>query len=331
MPPELKKRARRVIAVAGGKGGVGKSLVALNLGVMLGRFGHRTTIVDGDLGAPNVHTLFGVTRPGLGLAGFLDGEVDALGDCAIEVGVPNLTIIPGTARPGSANLNGGQKLRLLRAIAGLGGECVIVDVGAGASYNTIDLVAAADLKLMVMTPQLTSLQNAYAFLKACVQRTLRRMPDDAGSRAVLDELLTGEGESRPVQRAVAILRDGHPELADQLVDVLMRFGVMLVGNMHTSENDHAVLARMSNMIADYLMIQAPVIGALPLSDAVRASVDRRQPVAMADRPQDAVAALRSLARAVLDADIGRLRAAGRPASVERTLPIWIERELPVPA
>jgi flagellar biosynthesis protein FlhG len=322
-----RKRAGRVISIAGGKGGVGKSLVSLNLGVMLGRLGYRTTIVDGDLGAPNVHTLFGVTRPGPGLAGFLDNPGITLPECAIDVGAPNLKIIPGIARPGSANLNAGQKVRLLKAIANLGGDVVIVDVGAGASYNTIDLVAAADIKLMVMTPQLTSLQNAYAFLKACVQRSLRRLPDDPESRAVLDELLTGEGESRPVQRAVAILRESHPELADTVVDVLMRFGVMLVGNMHTSEKDHAVFARMSNMISDYLMVRAPVVAALPLSDAIRSSVDNRSPIAMRDKPQDAVAAFRGLARTILDADIARLRQAGRPASSEQTLPIWVEREL----
>jgi len=329
MPVEPRKRSGRVVAVAGGKGGVGKSLVSLNLGVMLGRLGYRTTIIDGDLGSPNVHTLFGVTRPGPGLGGYLDHEVESLADCAIEVGAPNLKIIPGTARPGSANINAGQKLKLLRAIANLGGDVVIVDVGAGSSYNTIDLVAAADIKLMVMTPQLTSLQNAYAFLKACVQRSLRRLPDDPESRAVLDELLTGEGESRPVQRAVAILRDSHPDLADSLVDVLMRFGVMLVGNMTTSDKDHAVFARMSNMISDYLMIKAPVVATLPLSDVIRKSVDTRVPVAMSDQPRDAVAALRNLARVVLDADIKRLRVAGRAAAAEKTLPIWVERDLPI--
>jgi len=329
MALETRRRSGRVIAVAGGKGGVGKSLVSLNIGVMLGRLGYKTTIIDGDLGAPNVHTLFGVTRPGPGLGGFLDHEVETLAEVAIDVGAPNLKIIPGTARPGAANINAGQKLKLLRAIANLGGDVVIVDVGAGTSFNTIDLVAAADLKLVVMTPQLTSLQNAYAFLKACVQRALRRLPDDVESRQVLEELLTGEGESRPVQRAVAILRDSHGDLADTVVDVLARFGVMLVGNMTTSERDHAVFARMSNMISDYLMIQAPVVATLPLCDAIRKSVDTRSPVALADRPVEIVSSLRNLARCILDADVKRLRVAGRASAAERTLPIWVERDLPI--
>jgi flagellar biosynthesis protein FlhG len=323
---EGRRRAGRVVAVAGGKGGVGKSLVALNLAVMLGRLGYKTTIVDGDLGAPNVHTLLGVTRPGPGLGGYLDHEVETLAEAAIDVDAPNLRVVPGTARPGAANLNAGQKLRLLRAIANLGGDVVIVDVGAGTAYNTIDLVIAADLKLLVMTPQLTSLQNAYTFLKACVQRVLRRLPDDAEDRRMLDALLTGEGDGRPVQRAVSILRDENPALAAGVIDVLNRFGVMLVGNMLTGPKDHAVLSRMSDMISDYLMLQAPIVATLPLGDAIRKSVDARRPIALADRPADAVAELRRLARTVLDADVPRLRQAGRAGAPQRTMPIWIERD-----
>ncbi len=323
-----RRRAGRVVAVAGGKGGVGKSVVSLNLGIMLGRLGYRTTIVDADLGAPNVHTLLGVMRPGPGLGAYLDHEVETLADAAIDGGTPNLRVIPGTARAGAANINAGQKLRLLRAIANLGGDVVIVDVGAGSAYNTVDLVVAADIKVVVMTPQLTSLQNGYSFVKACVQRSLRRLPDDNESRAILEELLTGEGESRPVQRAVAILRDSHPELADAVVDVLARFGVMIVGNMTSSEQDRAVFARMSTMMADYLMLRAPVIGTLPLHDAIRKSVNDRTPIAMLDRPAEAVGALRALARTVLDVDVRRLRLAGRAQAAERTLPIWVERELP---
>jgi flagellar biosynthesis protein FlhG len=329
MATEPRKRAGRVIAVAGGKGGVGKSLVSLNLAVMLGRIGYRTTLVDCDLGAPNIHTLLGVSRPGPGLGGFLDHEAAALADVAVDVGAPNLRIIPGSARPGAANINAGQKLRLLRAIANLGGDVVIVDVGAGTAFNTVDFVTAADLKLLVMTPQLPSLQNAYTFLKACVQRSLRRLPDDTESRAVLEELLTGDGESWPVQRAIAILRDQHGELADSIADVLSRFGVMLVGNMTTSDRDRGVFARISNMMSDYLMLQAPVVATLPLHDAARTSVDNRTPVALADRPAELVSAFRGLARTVLDADVKRLRIAGRAQAAERTLPIWVERDLPL--
>jgi flagellar biosynthesis protein FlhG len=331
VPPELKRRSGRVVAVAGGKGGVGKSVIALNLAVTFGRLGYRTTIVDADLGAPTLHTMLGITRPGPGLGGFLDHEVATLAEVALDVvGAPNLKLVPGSARNGAANINAGQKLRLLKAIANLGGDVVIVDVGAGASFNTIDLVAAADLKLLVMTPQLPSLQNAYAFLKACVQRSLRRLPDDAAARRRLDELMGGDGDTRPVQQAVAELVKSDPELALSIVDVLSRFGVVLVGNMLVNDRDHAVLSRMSKMIGDYLMMQAPLVATLRTTEPIRKSIDARVPIAITDAAPEAAAELRTLARYLLDADIKRLRTAGRDAAADRTLPIWIERDAPPP-
>ena len=332
MPLEAaRRRAGRVIAVAGGKGGVGKSIVALNLAITMGRLGYRTTIVDADLGAPTLHTMLGVTRPGPGLGGFLDQEATSLDDVALDVaGAPNLRLVPGSARNGAANIAAAQKLRLLRALARLGGDVVIVDVGAGTSFNTIDLFAAADLKVVVMTPQLPSLQNAYAFLKACVQRSLRRLPDEAAARRRLDELMGAEGDTRPVQVAVGELVDTDPELALSIVDVLGRFGVVLVGNMLVGERDRDVLARMSTMIGDYLMMQAPLAACLRTSDAVRKSIDTRRPVAMADASPDTTTELRRLARFLLDADVRRLRTAGRKAAAEKTLPIWIERDAPPP-
>ena len=331
LAPSPKRRTGRVIAVAGGKGGVGKSVIALNLAITIGRLGYRTTIVDADLGAPTLHTMIGVTRPGPGLGGFLDHEAATLAEVALDVvGAPNLRLVPGSARNGAANINAGQKLRLLRAIANLGGDVVVVDVGAGSSFNTIDLVTAADLKLLVMTPQLPSLQNGYAFMKACVQRSLRRLPDEAVARRRLDELMGGDGETRPVQAAIAELSRTDPELALAIVDVLGRFGVVLVGNMLTSDRDHAVLGKMSKMIGDYLMMQAPLVATLKSTELMRRSIDTRIPIAIADSAPEAAAELRKLARYLLDADVKRLRSASRDAAADRTLPIWIERDVPAP-
>ena len=328
MPAEAPPRAGRVIAVAGGKGGVGKSVVSLNLAVTLGRLGYRTTILDGDLGSPNLHTMLGINRPGPGLGGFLDHEAGKLEDVAVPIdAVPNLALIPGSARVGAANINAGQKLRLLRAIAKLPGDVVIIDVGAGTAWNTIDLVAAADLKLIVMTPQLTSIQNAYAFLKTTVQRVVRRLPEDAVTRRALEERFSGDGETRPVQQVVAEVRAADPVLADRIVDVLTRFGVMLVGNMLSDAKDEHVLERMSLMISDYLMVRAPLVATLPLSDVIRKSIDLRKPVASSRGQAETQAVLRRLARTVLDVDIAALRTVGRAGVPERTLPIWIDNDL----
>lgn len=204
---------------------------------------------------------------------------------------------------------------------------MIVDVGAGMAWNTVDLVIAADFKLIVMTPQLTSIQNAYAFLKTCVQRVIRRLPEEAAVRRELDERFAGDGGARPIRKVLAELATTDALLAERATDVLSRFGALLFGNMLAQPADDQVLTRMAAMIDDYLMIRAPVLGGLPLADPIRRSIDLRQPFALGRGPADAQAALRRLARGILDADVAALRTAARSGVPARTLPIWIDGDV----
>jgi flagellar biosynthesis protein FlhG len=300
----------RLVAVGGGKGGVGKSMVAAHLAIVLGRLGYRTTLVDADLGAPNLHTLLGLARPGPGLAGFLDHDVATLAEAAVSPGVPNVSLVSGTARPGDANLNHGQKLRLLRAIATLPAEVVVIDVGAGSAYNTLDFVVIADVKLVVATPELTSLCNAYAFLKACVQRVVKKLAKDAAAEA-----LFAGGDARPLRAALAELARTDAVLAAKIGEVLDGFGAAMVGNLIAPGED-AVIARMSHMIGDYLRLRAPVLASLPRADEVRHAAMGRG-VALSETGELATS-LRGLARAVVAPHAARRRGA--------TMPQWITDE-----
>src|SRR6266704_3328797 len=82
-------------AVGGGKGGTGKSLVAASLGIHLAEMGRRVVLVDGDLGAPNLHTFLGLDPPGTCLTDVIKRNVDSLEGAAVETGVPRLRIVSG--------------------------------------------------------------------------------------------------------------------------------------------------------------------------------------------------------------------------------------------
>ena len=177
----------RVIAVAGGKGGVGKSTVAVNLSLALARTGRRVLLVDADFGAPNLHTMLGAFHPPRTLADFLDGHVDTLDAIAVPCAGSTCRFVPGVARPGSADIADEDVARVIDAVRGAAAELVILDVGAGASRNVLDLVLSADVKLVVLIPQLTSLHNAYAMLKACVHRAVHaHAAGDDTAQALID-------------------------------------------------------------------------------------------------------------------------------------------------
>src|SRR3954469_17829159 len=80
----VEPRARHIIAVGSGKGGVGKSLLAANLGIYLTQLGKRVILFDADLGGANLHTFVGVERPRVTLGDFLDRRVARIEDCVID-------------------------------------------------------------------------------------------------------------------------------------------------------------------------------------------------------------------------------------------------------
>lgn len=266
----------RIISVGGGKGGVGKSVVAANLAVAMAEGKRRVVLVDADLGAANQHTLFGVDRTGPGLHGFFEHQVERLEDALVPTALTNLALIPGSgAVVGAANINHGQKGRLLRHIARLPADVVIVDVGAGSAYNALDLFLLAHQRVVVATPQLTSIQNAYGFLKGAVWRELRRVA--AAHNAV--ELVDGGGHGE-TERVVQLLERAvqHSErLATDLQTALIAFGASLIGNHVFQPAEARAFQALSHMARDFLDLTLPVLGSIKASRRVHDSVNRRRP------------------------------------------------------
>jgi flagellar biosynthesis protein FlhG len=319
-----KKSVPRIIVIAGGKGGVGKSTIAANLALAIGRLGQRVTLVDADLGAANLHTMLGVVRPAVGLADFFDQKI-SLEEACVGVSVPTVTLIPGTSRPGAANLSAVDKARLLRGLARLDTDCIVIDVGAGTSFNVVDLVAVADIKLFVVTPQLPSIHNAYALLKACVHRVIRKLSTDETGQALVDSALGQESKARSVGQLVEVLRPLDGPLAVRIEDELSRFGVGLIGNQLTNDGDLTVLHRIATMMHEQLRVSAPVLAAIRrgagLGGGLKAGIGT-----IVDRKDPAYAVFRALAARILELDLAVLRGEVR-VKQEKTMPIWIQREL----
>jgi len=143
-------------AVGGGKGGVGKSLVTLLLGASLARFGRRVIMIDADLGGSNLHTLTGIRYPEYTLADFISRKVETLEQLVMETPVDNLRLISGADDIlGIANPKFTQKGKLFAHIGKLEADFILLDLGAGSSFTTIDFFLYAPNKIVVVTPQVT--------------------------------------------------------------------------------------------------------------------------------------------------------------------------------
>jgi flagellar biosynthesis protein FlhG len=288
----------RIITVGGGKGGVGKSIIALNLAATLAMEGKRVVIADMDLGAANLHLMLGIARPGAGLQALLDKSVSEAKDCLCETPVPNLRLLAGTGGVlGDANIMHFQKQLLLRKLRALEADIVVVDVGAGVGYDMLDFFGLGLRKLIVTTPQVTAIHDAYSFLKSAVLRLLHLHVDKAIDAALLEPAIQSTGGEK-VAKILARLQQTRPELAEKVFTEINRFGACLVGNQVDTSGHAGVFGAVARTIREYLGLEVPVLACLPSSTEIHESVNRRRPLAL-DPESEGAAVFRSLAETVM--------------------------------
>ena len=192
---ELVSAARsraKVIAVTSGKGGVGKSSIALNLAVAAAKHFKRTVLVDADLGLANLDVMCGVTA-GAGLAEVIAGRRRL---SQIITATPySVDLVPGASGIAyMADLPDDDRARLLAQMESLEREAdlVVVDTGAGINRNVVRMAAAADEIFVVATPEPTSITDAYAAVKLisrCREHgRLRLLVNQASSRTEADRV-----------------------------------------------------------------------------------------------------------------------------------------------
>ncbi len=194
-------RLARTIAVASGKGGVGKSTVALGLAMAAAERGVRTVLVDADLGMANLDIMAGV-RPAHSAAEWLGGRV-TLAECFVAV-APRMWLLGGASGLARmADLSPPQRQRLLEGLSHVAShvDLMVLDLGAGIGAGTLELAGAADRVLMVTTPEPTALADAYGFMKACVRGARRTGWNVACSMAV--DAADGARAVERLRRAVA--------------------------------------------------------------------------------------------------------------------------------
>jgi flagellar biosynthesis protein FlhG len=156
----------RIIAVASGKGGVGKTWLAISLAQALGRLDRRVLLFDGDLGLANVDVQLGL-GPGRDLGSVLTGRC-RLDEAVREVEAGGFDLVPGRSGSGELGLLDPDLLeRLLAELRALarGYDLTLLDLPAGVDHGVRRLLAAAGIRLVVTTDEPTALTDAYALIK----------------------------------------------------------------------------------------------------------------------------------------------------------------------
>jgi len=297
----------KIVAIGGGKGGVGKSTVSILLAFWFARMGKKTILVDADLGGANLHTFMGIKNPPRTLNDFVTRRYDSLEEICLDTELENLRLIGGASDILSlANIHVSQKAELIQNLSRLDADYVIIDLGAGTSYNVLDFFLAADKKIVVLIPQPISIQNAYAFIRNTMYRRLSQLVNQKSSLQSLIKTAmdtNNELKVRTVSELLQIVEElNGKEAMSALQGEIRRIQPFVITNMVRTNRDKGA-GRVIQMVADkYLMIRSVDLGSIVYEQKLYTTVTEMLPLTSLIQSSEAFASVYGMAVTLLRDD-----------------------------
>lgn len=294
---------KTIIPVAGGKGGVGKSIFVANLAIALAEAGHTTVAVDMDLGSSNLHTYLGLNNLNPGIGDFLKVKKDDIESLVYDTEIDNLRFLPGDGRtPFMANVPHAQKVRLMREIKKIPARYILLDLGAGSSFNTLDFFGMARHGIIITTFEYAAIMNVLVFLRNFILRIMRSLVRKNGRALefmehVLKSPMTGEAIR--ISEIIDHISKIDTELGSKAGKVCQYYRPRFVFNMGDHHEELKVINHLDQTIREKLSLEVDYIGFIFNEKQIRESVKKKLPLIPHYRESFATNEITSIARRII--------------------------------
>jgi flagellar biosynthesis protein FlhG len=273
--------SKKIWAVGGGKGGVGKSLVSANVAICLALMGNKVVAVDLDLGGANLHTCLGLPIPQVTLSDYVSKKITNFEDLLVSTPINNLKIISGAQDElGMANLKHMHKNQIIRKLTELDADYILFDLGAGTAFNTIDFFITADKGILVVLPEPTSIENTYRFIKSVFYRRLKMIDGISEIEPLINEAMSAKlygGQISPAD-LVRKISESNPEIGLHIRSEMANFRPHLIMNQVRSQADIDIGYSIQSICRKYFGIEMTFPGYLDYDQSVWQSVRKRKPL-----------------------------------------------------
>jgi flagellar biosynthesis protein FlhG len=274
-----KVREREIWAIGGGKGGTGKSFISSSIGTYLASKGKRVILIDADFGGANLHSFLGIKKPRLSLADFLEKKAP-LDSLVIDTGINGLGLIAGTLYSlDFDSIKYFQKLKFLRQIKALEADFIIIDLGAGAHFTTIDTALVADKMIVAIVPEITSIDNMNHFIKNVLYRRLQKTFAAHGLKDVIQDAWKNRWEYgiNNLRDLINHLKGASTYIRDLLEKEISEFRIYVVLNQVRSILDVSTGASVRSLCRKCYGFRASYVGYIEHDETVCNYVNRAEP------------------------------------------------------
>jgi flagellar biosynthesis protein FlhG len=290
-----------IIAVGGGKGGVGKSFISSSIAIFLSQLGYDVNAIDLDLGGANLHTSLGLPLSNKGINEFIIDPQADLKQLVQPTHWPKLKLISGSSETMDvANLDEIQRSRIMSAIYRIKSDFTVLDLSAGTHHATLDFFLMAKHKVVVFTPEPSSIENAYRFLKASFFRKLRRYENQLQLKSQIDDLLVNRdthGIKNPSD-LIRVLVAREPVLGTKLKGIMTDLGYKIVLNQARTRQEVDMGYALQSVCNKYFGFPCEFLGGLEYDNAVWQSLRQKHHLLMANRQSHLYAQLMGIARKI---------------------------------
>ena len=261
----------RIWPIGGGKGGTGKSFLTGNIGILLARQRFKTLLIDADLGGPNLHTIVGLPHPDKSLSDFISKRLRTFEETVLETPIPNLFLISGARNKlDVANLTHEQKMKMFRGISRLDYDYILLDLGGGTSFNTIDFFTLSVSGIFVCCPEPTSIENFYRLIRSVYVRKIRQIlkSDQFRKLAEKAEARNEEATINNPEYLLDLLKEIDPEKGRMVERILQAFQFKLVLNQLRKQDNSKIGTLICKIVEKHLCLNIQFIGNVSFDDLV---------------------------------------------------------------
>lgn len=299
LAPDNTNIPRRIIAIGGGKGGVGKSVISANLAVSLAQTGACVSLVDMDFGSANLHTCLGEKSPAVSIKDFLLKKKDSLDEILLDTEIEHLRFISGAGdMPGLANMKHSQKLKLIRHLEAMDADYIILDLAPGITFNVLDFFCAADTHIVITTPQPTSITNTFSYIKAALFRRFSQGFKVNAEVKALIELAKDPRNEKGIHTVFGLEEEINKINTDEAVkfrSIRESFKPKFILNMVRTKDEIAMGNILMSLAEKHLGIMCECLGSVNYDACVMESVLKMKPFVLGYHQSVPAASLRDIA------------------------------------